>query len=75
MMAVNVIEGNGQLVVELATTGTDGRTVIQSKTYTNLKAAAIADDVYAVGQAFGALQQKPVSAIKRISEAELVAVV
>lgn len=71
-MAVNAVPDNGRLVIELETTGTDGRTVIRNKNFANLKPVATEADVYAVGQALGALQQKPVAGIRRINEAKLI---
>jgi len=71
-MAVEVIPGNGRLVLALEDNGSDGRKVVRSKSFANLKPTAADADVYAVGQALGALQAKTVVAIKRVSEVELI---
>lgn len=50
----------------------EGNNIVKTKTYSNIKAAAADEDVYAVADAMMDLQTKTVEEIARVDEEELV---
>ncbi len=50
----------------------EGNNIIRTKTYSNIKAAAVDEDVYGVADAMMGLQTKVVEEIARVDEEELV---
>ncbi len=50
----------------------DGEPVIRTRTYSNVKTAAVNDNVYAVAQKLSELQVHALENIRRVDEVELV---
>ncbi len=50
----------------------EGNSIVKTKTYSNIKAVAADEDVYAVADAMMDLQSKTVEEIARVDEEELV---
>lgn len=50
----------------------DGKETIKSKTYSNLKASAIDDDIYAVAEALGNLQDPTMEEVIKIESTLLI---
>ena len=50
----------------------DGKETIKSKTYSNLKASAIDDDIYAVAQALASMQEPTMEEVIKIESSLLI---
>jgi len=48
-----------------------GKEVFKRKTFKNLKPAVLDDDIYALSQQMGAVQENPVAEVKRIDESSI----
>lgn len=48
-----------------------GKTIVRSKTYSNVKPGASSDDIYAVGDAIAALQEHKLLEVARIDNSTL----
>lgn len=72
-MPIQVIPGLSRLRITYSK-GVDGngREIMGTKTYANVKPEASDEDVYAVASAFAGLQKYPVTSIGRVDEKKII---
>lgn len=72
-MPVSSVPQNSKALLMVQTgTDTDGKPVVKTRTYNNIKAAATDENVYSVMSGIASLQEFPIAGLKRVDSEELV---
>ncbi|BBB91682.1 MAG TPA: DUF1659 domain-containing protein [Methylomusa anaerophila] len=72
-MAIVKVPQTGKLLIKVQTgLNTAGNPVYRQRTFANVKAGVSDDDLFAIGQGLGSLQQHTVSDITRVDAGNLV---